>query len=204
MESFFEVRTKGDTWLTPAWPRGSLWGIPGPGLRDPHYEILSGTHTKCMSPVLLLLFFNVCYLHLLCLETKLPPCSVKYQVLVFPAGGPFLASQSLPSLSLEGLWGRRIPAPKRWWNTGHPAFQPLWVLQEVGVEEGLLPDFLGGGWEETFSCLWTLPPSIRCSEVWDIWSHHFMGNRWGNNGNSGWLYFLGFQNHCRWWLQSWN
>ena len=24
-----------------------------------------------------------------------------------------------------------------------------------------------------------------------IWSHHFMGNRWGNSGNSGRLYFLG-------------
>ena len=24
-----------------------------------------------------------------------------------------------------------------------------------------------------------------------IWSHHFMGNRWGNNGNSVRLYFLG-------------
>ena len=22
-----------------------------------------------------------------------------------------------------------------------------------------------------------------------IWSHHFMGNRWGNSGNSGRLYF---------------
>ena len=34
-----------------------------------------------------------------------------------------------------------------------------------------------------------------------IWSHHFMGNRWGNSGNSGnsvRLYFLGLQNHCRW------
>ena len=31
-----------------------------------------------------------------------------------------------------------------------------------------------------------------------IWSHHFMGNRWGNNGNSVRLYFLGLQNHCRW------
>ena len=37
-----------------------------------------------------------------------------------------------------------------------------------------------------------------------IWSHHFMGNRWGNSGNSGWLYFSGLQNHCRWWLQPWN
>ena len=27
-----------------------------------------------------------------------------------------------------------------------------------------------------------------------IWSHHFMGNRWGNSVR---LYFLGLQNHCR-------
>ena len=26
--------------------------------------------------------------------------------------------------------------------------------------------------------------------------HHFMANRWGNNGNSDRLYFLGLQNHC--------
>ena len=32
-------------------------------------------------------------------------------------------------------------------------------------------------------------------------SHHFMANRWGNNER---LYFLGLQNHCRWWLQPWN
>ena len=37
-----------------------------------------------------------------------------------------------------------------------------------------------------------------------IWSHHFMANRWGNSGNSDRLYFLGLQNHCRWWLQLWN
>ena len=30
-----------------------------------------------------------------------------------------------------------------------------------------------------------------------IWSHHFMGNRWGNSGNSVRLYFWGLQNHCR-------
>ena len=29
-------------------------------------------------------------------------------------------------------------------------------------------------------------------------SHHFITNRWGNNGNSERLYFLGLQNHCRW------
>ena len=33
---------------------------------------------------------------------------------------------------------------------------------------------------------------------------HHMANRWGNGGNSGWLYFSGLQNHCRWWLQPWN
>ena len=29
-------------------------------------------------------------------------------------------------------------------------------------------------------------------------SHHFMANRWGNNGNSDRLYLLGLQSHCRW------
>ena len=31
-----------------------------------------------------------------------------------------------------------------------------------------------------------------------IWSHYFMANRRGNNGNSDRQYFLGLQNHCRW------
>ena len=31
-----------------------------------------------------------------------------------------------------------------------------------------------------------------------IWSLHFMGNRWGNSGNSVRLYFSGLQNHYRW------
>ena len=29
-----------------------------------------------------------------------------------------------------------------------------------------------------------------------------MANRWGNNGNSDRLHFLGLQNHCGWWPQS--
>ena len=36
------------------------------------------------------------------------------------------------------------------------------------------------------------------NEEHGIWSHHFMANRWGNSGNSGYLYFSGLQNHCRW------
>ena len=35
------------------------------------------------------------------------------------------------------------------------------------------------------------------NEYHGIWSHHFMGNRQGNNGNSDKFYFLGLQNHCR-------
>ena len=31
-----------------------------------------------------------------------------------------------------------------------------------------------------------------------------MASRWRNSGNSGGLYFGGLQNHCTWWLQSWN
>ena len=31
-----------------------------------------------------------------------------------------------------------------------------------------------------------------------------MANRWRNSGNSGRFSLLGFQNHCRWWLQPWN
>ena len=31
-----------------------------------------------------------------------------------------------------------------------------------------------------------------------------MAKRWGNNGNGEGLCFLGLQNHCREWLQSWN
>ena len=54
---------------------------------------------------------------------------------------------------------------------------------------------------------WTPIPTYHIpssSPVTLIWSHHFMANRWGNNGNSDRLYFLGLQNHCRWWLQPWN
>ena len=40
--------------------------------------------------------------------------------------------------------------------------------------------------------------NIQKNEDHGIWSHHFMGNRWANPGNSVRLYFMGLQNHCRW------
>ena len=40
--------------------------------------------------------------------------------------------------------------------------------------------------------------NILENEDHGIRSHHFMGNRWGNSGNSVRLYFSGLQNHYRW------
>ena len=40
--------------------------------------------------------------------------------------------------------------------------------------------------------------NIQNTKDHGIWSHHFMANKWGNNGNSKRLYFLGLPNHCRW------
>ena len=36
------------------------------------------------------------------------------------------------------------------------------------------------------------------NEDHDIWPHHDMADRCGNNENSERLYFGGLQNHCRW------
>ena len=55
-----------------------------------------------------------------------------------------------------------------------------------------------GKWK---SCLKTQHSKLK---IIGIWSHHFMANRWGNNGNNDRFYFLGLQNHCGWWLQPWN
>ena len=40
--------------------------------------------------------------------------------------------------------------------------------------------------------------NIQEMKVMASWSLYFMANRWGKNGNSDRLYFLGLQNHCRW------
>jgi len=40
--------------------------------------------------------------------------------------------------------------------------------------------------------------SIQKNEDYVIWSHHFMTNRWGNNGMSQALYFGRLRDHCRW------
>ena len=40
--------------------------------------------------------------------------------------------------------------------------------------------------------------NIQKTKDHGIRSHHFMANRWGNNGNSDRLYFWKLQNHCKW------
>ena len=39
--------------------------------------------------------------------------------------------------------------------------------------------------------------NIQKTKDHGIWSHHFVANKWGNDGNSERLYFLELQNHCR-------
>ena len=41
---------------------------------------------------------------------------------------------------------------------------------------------------------------LKLSEDHGIQSYHFMADRWENNGNGERFYFLGLQNHCKWWL----
>ena len=54
--------------------------------------------------------------------------------------------------------------------------------------------------EELKSLLMKVKEESEHSENEDhgIRSHHFMGNRWRNSGNSVRLYFSGLQNHWRW------
>ena len=38
--------------------------------------------------------------------------------------------------------------------------------------------------------------NIQKNKDYSICSHHFIANRWGNNGNSDRIYFPGLPNHC--------
>ena len=72
---------------------------------------------------------------------------------------------------------------------------PLW---QKGQETKEPLDKGGGGeWK-----IW-LKTQHSNSEGHGIWFCHFITNSWGS-GNSDRLYFLGLQNHCRWWPQAWN
>ena len=67
----------------------------------------------------------------------------------------------------------------------------LMAESEEGLKS-LLMKVKKGGWKSWLK--------MQYSENKDhgIRSHHFMTNRWGNNGNNERFYFLGLQNHCSW------
>ena len=66
----------------------------------------------------------------------------------------------------------------------------------MAESEGELKSFLMKVKEESEKV--GLKLNVQEIQAHGIRSHHFMGNRWGNNGNSDRLYFGGLQNHCRW------
>ena len=71
-------------------------------------------------------------------------------------------------------------------------FHLLWTVHI------LYPFLKLGSWSELKSWLKTQHSKNKGRGTW---SHHFMANRWGNNGNSDRLHFLELPNHCRWWLK---
>ena len=80
-------------------------------------------------------------------------------------------------------------------------FQFCWIIWEQRLEFFFKRAREDTGTETTRNLK---TEKLNYNQVIKIWSHHFMGNRWGNSGNSVRLYFGGLQNHCRWWMQPWN
>ena len=85
--------------------------------------------------------------------------------------------------------------------------------RSITSEKQMTPDLKTESKKELKSLLMTvkeesekvgLKLNIQKTKIMAIWSHHFMANRWGNNGNSDRLSFLGLQSRWRWWLQKWN
>ena len=79
--------------------------------------------------------------------------------------------------------------------------------RSITSEKQMTPDLKTESKKELKSLLMTvkeesekvgLKLNIQKTKIMAIWSHHFMANRWGNNGNSDRLSFLGLQYHCRW------
>ena len=79
------------------------------------------------------------------------------------------------------------------------------IQGEISITSDMqLTPFLWQKWRGTKSLLRKVKEERRKSclktqhsknEDHSIWFHHFMANRWGNNGNSDRFYFLGLQNH---------
>ena len=91
--------------------------------------------------------------------------------------------------------------PNQGSNSGLPhCRQILYQLNHQGSEEELKN--LWWGWKKRVKS-WLKTQHSKYKDH-GIWSHHFMSNRRGKGRSSDRLYFLGFQDHCRQWLQPWN
>ena len=80
------------------------------------------------------------------------------------------------------------------WNGGRRLTKVVGTIMAESEEE--LKNLLMKVKEESEKA--GLKLNIQKNENHGIPSHHFVANRWGNNGNSDRLYFLGLQNHCSW------
>ena len=77
-----------------------------------------------------------------------------------------------------------------WWECKliQPLSKTVWsVLKKLGIKPPYDP---------AIPLLGIYPEEVRVEK--DTCIPLFMGNRWGNSGNSVRLYFFGLQNHCRW------
>ena len=138
----------------------------------------------------------------------------------------FVTSLVSDSLWLHGLWHTRLLYP---WdfpgkNTGVSCHN-TWCESQVGWITCWNQD-CQKNYQQSQICRWYHPngrnwrgtekpfddSKIREWKSWfktqhsknkdhGIQAHDFMANRWGKNGKSNRLYFLGLQNHCRWWLK---
>ena len=96
---------------------------------------------------------------------------------------------------------------------------PLCLLSWDGFSQGPTQDCWGNRqetrqeWQIPLVSILPLLSTVPCTysfsihEPWtshQVMEHHFIANRWENNGNSDRLSFSGLPNHCRWWLQPWN
>ena len=119
----------------------------------------------------------------------------------------FLGAQDCKSVSLRGLrlWETRTwaPEPSTPYYCAGPRLQGGGRQGRGHVRSqvlGLLVKALGiqfTSLASVFSICRIGNHKNKSFQTHGIWSHHFMANRWGNNGNSDRLYFLGLQSHCR-------
>ena len=104
---------------------------------------------------------------------------------------------------IDLLWGRQevlCPTTKHLWNLikGRWEVRCLWDYFRLShsLQWSLYSDmYLQSCLDENEKGEWKSLLKAQHSENQDdgIQSHHFMGNRWGTSGNSGWLNFGGVQ-----------